>query len=231
MPHATRTVHAVLTTVLVVLVGSGGLAQQPAAQDDASRWNRILSDPQSTFFNRQPNEFLMRVTRTLTPGRALDVGMGQGRNAVWLATQGWRVTGFDPAKDAVAVAVAEARRGGVALDARVEDDASFDWGRERWDLILMTYVDVRSNVRRAIDALAPGGVIVVEGTHRDTLRLVPRIGENVLFGDNELLRLFSDAGTLRVLHYEDLVAPSDFGDPKVRGSARTVRLMVQKPSR
>lgn len=158
----------------------------------------ILSDPSSTFFNRQPNEFLTRVAATLPKGRALDVGMGQGRNAVWLATQGWQVTGFD------------------------------DWRRGSWDLILMSYVDVRSNARRAIDALAPVGVVIVEGTHRDTLKLGVRIGEAVLFGDNELLQLFPG---LRVLQYEDVTAPSDFGEPELRGRARTVRLLAQKPGR
>ncbi|MEO5821221.1 MAG: class I SAM-dependent methyltransferase [Vicinamibacteraceae bacterium] len=204
-----------------------GQAQQPAG--DSDRWNRILSDPNSTFFNRQPNEFLTRMARSLTPGRALDVGMGQGRNAVWLATQGWQVTGFDPAKDAVALAGTEAKRAGVPLTAIVTTDDEFAWGRERWDLILMTYVDVRSNVTRAIEALAPGGVVIVEGTHRDTLKIVPRIGEAVLFGDNELIQLFGRSG-LRVLHYEDVAAPSDFGDPGKRPLARTVRLMAQKPA-
>lgn len=105
--------------------------------------------------------------------------MGQGRNAVWLATQGWQVTGFDPATDAVAVAVAEAKRAGVSLTAVVQTDERFDWRRGSWDLILLSYVDVRSNAKRAIDALAPGGVVIVERTHRDTLKLGVRIGEAV----------------------------------------------------
>lgn len=209
-----------------IVYGQTAPAQTPARSADADRWNRILSDPSSTFFNRQPNEFLTRVAAMLPKGRALDVGMGQGRNAVWLATQGWQVTGFDPATDAVAAAVAEAKRAGVSLTAVVQTDEGFDWRRGSWDLILMSYVDVRSNAKRAIDALAPGGVVIVEGTHRDTLKLGVRIGEAVLFGDNELLQLFSG---LRVLQYEDVTAPSDFGEPELRGRARTVRLLAQKP--
>lgn len=140
------------------------------------------------FFNRQPNEFPTRVARTLKKGRALDVGMGQGRNAIWLATQGWQFTGFDPATDAVAVSVAEAKRAGVPLTAVVQTDDAFQRGRGHWDLILLSYVDVRSHAKRAIEALAPNGVVIVEGTHRDTLKLGVRIGEAVLFGDNELQR-------------------------------------------
>ena len=196
------------------------------AERDVERWNRILADPASTFFNRAPNEFLTRVVAGLPKGRALDVGMGQGRNAVWLATQGWDVTGFDPAADAVAAARAAAAAAGVRLAASVSTDADFAWGQGRWDLIVMTYVDVRGNARRTIDALAPGGVVLVEGTHRDTVKQVPRIGEAVLFGDNELIALFPG---LRVLRYEDVLAPSDFGAPEQRPLARTVRLLAQKP--
>lgn len=205
-------------------------AQSPTPQGtgDANRWNRILSDPDSTFFNRGPNEFLTRMTPLLQPGRALDAGMGQGRNAIWLAQQGWTVTGFDPAADAVAAAAEAAKRQGVSLTTAVTTFDRFDWGRDRWDLIVMTYVDVRSNVQRVRDALAPGGVVIVEGTHRDTLRVVERIGEDVLFGDNELIQLFAG---MRVLQYEDVLAPSDFGDPGKRGQARTVRIMAQKPPR
>jgi SAM-dependent methyltransferase len=223
----TPCVAVVLAVLVTPSVFTGAAQQQVSSQrdSDVDRWNRILRDPNSTFFNRGPNEFLTRVTRVLRPGRALDVGMGQGRNAVWLATQGWDVTGFDPAADAVAEAASAAKRLGVSLTATVTTDDAFEWGRNRWDLILMTYVDVRSNVKRVEDALAPDGVVVIEGTHRDTLRVVDRISDTVLFGDNELIRLFAG---LRVLQYEDVLAPSDFGDPSKRGAARTVRLMAQK---
>ena len=86
-------------------------------------------------------------------------------------------------------------------------------------------MDIRANAPRARTALAVGGAIVVEATHRESLLAGNRIGEAILFGDNELLQLFPG---LRVLHYEDVVAPSDFGDPVKRETARTVRLMAQR---
>ncbi len=46
------------------------------------------------------------------PGRALDIGMGQGRNAVYLATQGWDVTGFDPSSEGVRIARSNAEKAG-----------------------------------------------------------------------------------------------------------------------
>src|SRR4249919_967050 len=57
-------------------------------KSEKERWNRILTSPVPRF-NTKPNAFLVDVTRGLTPGKALDVGMGQGRNALYLAQQGW----------------------------------------------------------------------------------------------------------------------------------------------
>ena len=77
------------------------------------------------------------------PGRALDVGMGQGRNAIYLAQQGWDVSGFDPADKAVALAQQEAKRLGVSLRTQIVGDDEFDFGRNQWDLIVLSYVGVR----------------------------------------------------------------------------------------
>jgi 2-polyprenyl-3-methyl-5-hydroxy-6-metoxy-1,4-benzoquinol methylase len=54
--------------------------------------------------------------RDLPPGRALDVGISQGRNAIFLAQHGWKVTGFDPAEKAVALAQKRAVLAGVSIE-------------------------------------------------------------------------------------------------------------------
>ena len=64
---------------------------------EIDRWNRILTSPKPAF-NVKPNAFLVEMVRGVTPGQALDVGMGQGRNAIYLAQQGWALTGFDPGR-------------------------------------------------------------------------------------------------------------------------------------
>lgn len=187
---------------------------------EVDRWNRILTSP-SAAFNRRPNEFLVRMTQGRTPGNALDVGMGQGRNAIFLAQQGWTVTGFDPADKAVAVAKEEAKRLGVPLTTVVNDDEHFDFGRDQWDLIVLSYVRVRGLAARLYDSLKPGGIVVVEAFHRDATKDSP-IGGAVVFDTNELLKLFE---RFRVLHYEDADAVGDFGLQKTR----VVRLAAQKP--
>ena len=187
---------------------------------EIDRWNRMLTSPKAPF-NTNPNAFLVDVTRGLTPGTALDVGMGQGRNALYLAQQGWTVTGFDPADKAVALAREQAARLGVTLDAIVQRDDQFDFGKARWDLIVLSYVSLRDLVSRVYESLRPGGRVVVEAFHRDAAKTAS-IGGGVVFETNELLRLFNQ---FRVLRYEDADATGDFG----LQPTRVVRLVAQKP--
>ncbi len=192
---------------------------QHARRLEVERWNRVLTST-SPRFNTQPNGFVVQMTEGRTPGKALDVGMGQGRNALYLARHGWTVTGFDPADKAVAAANDEARRLGVQLTTQIVGDEEFDFGREQWDLIVMSYVSLRHLTARVYDSLKPGGLVVVEAFHRDATKGAS-IGGGVVFDSNELLRLFE---RYRIVRYEDTEAVADFGLQKTR----VVRLAAQK---
>jgi 2-polyprenyl-3-methyl-5-hydroxy-6-metoxy-1,4-benzoquinol methylase len=65
--------------------------------------------------NGQPNRFLVAETEALTPGGAIDLGCGEGRNAIWLAVRGWQATGVDLSEVGLMKAreLADARRVGV----------------------------------------------------------------------------------------------------------------------
>jgi SAM-dependent methyltransferase len=114
-----------------------------------------------------PNAFLVETVRTLKPGKALDVGMGEGRNAVFLAQQGWDVTGVDISGVAVAQAKERARKLGVKIDARVEDIDQFDFGTSQWDLVCLMYFIIgeqqRSMYQLIATALKLGGHVIAEG--------------------------------------------------------------------
>lgn len=92
----------------------------------------------------------MRTVCRADPLTALDVGMGLGRNAIYLAQQGWTVTGFDPADKAVAQANEAARKSGVSLTTVVQGSEDFDFGTNRWDLVLLSYVSVRDIVEKVV---------------------------------------------------------------------------------
>jgi SAM-dependent methyltransferase len=187
------------------------LVEEQGARAEVERWNRILTADKPAF-NTNPNAFLMEIVKTRKPGTALDVGMGQGRNSVWLAQQGWQVTGFDPAEKAVALALENAKRVGVTLKTEIKGMETFDIGENRWDLILLSYVGGREMPDVFQRALKPGGILVVEAFHRDATKNRP-IGPAVVFDTGELPALFKQ---LRVVRYEEPVADADFGQNRVR---------------
>jgi 2-polyprenyl-3-methyl-5-hydroxy-6-metoxy-1,4-benzoquinol methylase len=126
----------------------------------------LTGKPEVDGFASIPSEFLVGAVKGLKPGRALDVGMGQGRNAVELARQGWTVTGFDISGEAVAAAARNAQAAGVRITSIKADYASFDFGRDAWDLVAMIFawapVDDPAFVGRIRDSLRPGGLVVFE---------------------------------------------------------------------
>jgi 2-polyprenyl-3-methyl-5-hydroxy-6-metoxy-1,4-benzoquinol methylase len=178
---------------------------------EVQRWNRILT-AEKPAFNTKPNAFLVQMAKSRKPGTALDVGMGQGRNAVWLAQHGWSVTGFDPADKAVALAKQTAEKLGVQLRTEIATAEQFDFGENRWDLILLSYVGGRELTGKLEKALKPGGIVVLEAFHRDATR-GRSIGGGVVFDSGELIRFFP---SLRVVRYEEPVTTADFGLQQVR---------------
>jgi SAM-dependent methyltransferase len=171
-------------------------------------WNRFFTVDKPAF-NTAPNSFLVSVAERRRPGRALDVGMGEGRNALYLAKLGWDVTGFDPADKAVALAQQRARQLGLKLRGVVVLDREFDFGKEQWDLILLSWMPPNESAR-IVEALRPSGVVVFEG---------PRFW----FERNGLLKLFE---RLRIIRYEDEVTRGDYFQDQ---QMPVVRLVAEKP--
>jgi 2-polyprenyl-3-methyl-5-hydroxy-6-metoxy-1,4-benzoquinol methylase len=221
---ASRSRAAFIAVTVFVAIGTAVASAQtplsPEERAEIERWNQILTSPKPAF-NTAPNTFLVGITNGLKRGRSLDVGMGQGRNTIYLAQQGWDSNGFDPADRAVAAAQEEARKLGVKITTQVARAEDFDWGDARWDLIVLSYVGAREFAASVMRALRPGGMVVVEAFHRDAAKTRP-IGGAVLFDTNELLQIFTG---LRVVHYEDREAVGDFG----LVDTRVVRLAAVKP--
>jgi len=196
------------------------MIETQSARAEVERWNRILT-AEKPAFNTEPNEFLVEIAKGRKPGTALDVGMGQGRNAIWLAQHGWDVTGFDPAEKAVALAQETAKKLGVPLKTEIKGMETFDFGERRWDLILLSYVGAREMTDKIQRALNPGGILVIEGFHRDATK-GRSIGGAVVFDTGELPKLFPQ---LRVVRYEEPIGRADFGG----GRMRLVRYCAERP--
>ena len=156
-------------------------------------WSKIFGG-NKPIFTEQPNALLVSAIQGLKPGRALDFGMGQGRNAVFLAQQGWDVTGFDPAEEAVRIANRNAASVGVKIRTIVARDDQFDFGAAQWDLIVVTYVrDLTAHDAAVFQrALKPGGMVVYE---------------NGSSPDNAVLRAFLG---FQIVRFEDVEAIADW---------------------
>jgi len=128
-------------------------------------WNDIYAD--GVGFTHEPNQLLVDAVRGVTPGEALDLATGQGRNALYLARQGWRVTGVDIADEGLRQARAAAVADALPATFVEADLASWELGVARWDLIAMIYTPAEPGWYARIDrALKPGGLIVIDGWGR-----------------------------------------------------------------
>jgi SAM-dependent methyltransferase len=204
-----------------------GLLPGQARRQPAAAWDQVYRNPE----NRvpvNPSSLVLETTANLKPGMALDVGMGNGRNAIYLARKGWKVTGVEISEEAMRQARQEAAKAKADIDFRASDISALNLGRERYDLILCMYVNVVAvrNVRRFIDALKPGGILIVEGHHVGAQALnLRQVGEGPAgYFDNQLLHVYD---RLRILRYEDRTMPAEWSNGP-EGKAPIIRLVAQK---
>jgi uncharacterized OsmC-like protein/SAM-dependent methyltransferase len=122
----------------------------------------------------RPNQFLVEEVSGLDPGRALDLGTGEGRNAVWLAQQGWHVTAVDFSRVALERGAAIAQRSGVDVEWVQADLTQYRPRASAFDLVVILYLHLPPDARRAIldqaaMALRPGGRLLIVGHDLENL--------------------------------------------------------------
>jgi 2-polyprenyl-3-methyl-5-hydroxy-6-metoxy-1,4-benzoquinol methylase len=171
-------------------------------------WDKVYAGKDPIFI-QSPSAVVMHAIEGRKPGKALDVGMGQGRNSVYLAAQGWDVTGFDPSGEGIRIARSTAEKAGVKIHALVARDDEFQYGKDRWDLIVITYVrDLnKDDAEQYWKALRPGGIVVYENGADET---------------NSVLSAFLD---YQIIRFEDIrTIPEWNPDNRIR----VQRLIAQK---
>jgi Methyltransferase domain len=130
-------------------------------------WDQRYSEP-GYAYGLLPNDFLVSQAGRIRPGgKVLCLAEGEGRNAVWLASRGFQVTGMDQSSVGMAKARALAAERGLLVSFEVGDLATFDLGSEAWDAIVSCWCHLpqplRSDVHaRVVQALRPGGALILE---------------------------------------------------------------------
>jgi hypothetical protein len=110
-----------------------------------------------------PDPTVVSEVGSLSPGSALDLGCGAGRHSIWLAEQGWRVTGVDFSRTGLWRLADEAGRRRVAVRAELADLRVWTPGGSGFDLVLVSFVHLDDVFARVARWLAPGGRIIVLG--------------------------------------------------------------------
>jgi SAM-dependent methyltransferase len=133
-------------------------------------WEDFYRDKDQVWSGKA-NPLLVREVTGLTPGTALDLGCGEGGDAIWLAQQGWRVTAVDVSDTALKRAAAHAAEAGVEGITWERHDVAVSFPEGRFDLVSAQFFhspveengDRDKALRRAAEAVTPGGTLLVAG--------------------------------------------------------------------
>jgi SAM-dependent methyltransferase len=161
--------------------------------------------------NEDPNILLIETTKHLIPGKALDLGMGLGRNSIYLAMNGWDVTGVDLQDETKTSGWMEASKNKLSIDAFISPMKPCDLGMNEWNLIVHVYKGCLddSRVSKIIKALKPGGILVFEFFHREAGIEMKR----PTFGceTNSIKRTIEQAEEFNILRYTEEEGIADYG--------------------
>lgn len=140
---------------------------------DAGEWDARY-EASDRVWPAGPNRFVEEEVARLTPGTALDLAAGEGRNAIWLAEQGWQVVALDFSRAAVEKGRASARERGVDVEWILADASTHPFEQWPHDLVLIAYLQLPTMrmaeiVARAGEAVGPGGTLLIVGHDRSNL--------------------------------------------------------------
>jgi SAM-dependent methyltransferase len=150
------------------------------AEVQAAEWDARYSERDGAMWSGRPNGRLLAEAAGLTAGRALDVGCGEGADAIWLARTGWSVTAIDISDVAISRARQAAKRAGVAVNWVRGDALQTPFAAGAFDLVSMQYPALPKAagdgaVRALLAAVRPGGLLLavyhdLDDEHREHMK-------------------------------------------------------------
>lgn len=156
-------------------------------------WNRKF-DAEGYVYGTMPNAYFKQEVGKYPAGHMLVAGAGEGRDAVYAASQGWQVTCIDLSEEGRRKALELAKRSGVNLEYLIADIADVDYAEESFDMVVSVFCHLPENARLrfyagAMKWLKEGGIFVMEGFTTKQL--------NYSSGGPKDVSLLIDAGLVR----------------------------------
>ena len=195
-------------------------------------WDMRYSEP-GYAFGTAPNDFLVAVTATIPRGRILSLAEGEGRNAVYLASLGCKVTAVDGSPVGLRKAEALAAERGVAITAVVADLGQFRIESGQWDGIVSCYCHIPTFIRpplhrAVVRGLKPGGVFVLEAFSKRQLAFNSGGPQDVdlLMSLDELKRELTGLEFIRAATLEREIQEGT----RHTGLASVVQILARKPA-
>lgn len=193
-------------------------------------WDQRYREPEYAY-GIQPNVFFKETLAPLSPGKILLPAEGEGRNAVYAATQGWDVRAFDFSSEAKRKALALARQHQVSIRYDVLDVRDYAYPDNTFDVIGLFFTHIPYTLRPAfhralIRSLRPGGHIILEAFHKNQVNYSSGGPKDLamLFSIEELGNEFNGL-TFQAL--EDKLIELNEG-PYHQGKAHVVRMIAIK---
>jgi SAM-dependent methyltransferase len=186
------------------------------AEAQVSDWDARYSEHGDARWSGQPNGRLVAEVADLIPGTALDVGCGEGADAIWLAQRGWAVTAIDISAIALGRARDAAELAGAAVNLICGDALQTAFPRRSFDLLSMQYPALPKTagdaaVRTLLDSVRSGGLLLavyhdLDDEHRE--HMTSRgVDPADYFGDDDLGRLLGDDFTVERHAVEPRIDP------------------------
>ena len=155
-------------------------AEEPhGSEAQAAEWDARYSENETAKWSGKPNGRLVAEVSDLVPGRALDIGCGEGADAIWLAERGWMVTAIDISAVAISRAKEAAGIAGVAVDWVTGNAQETSFAAGSFDLVSLQYPALpkagAGGLRTLLDSVSPGGLLLavyhdLDDEHREHMK-------------------------------------------------------------
>jgi SAM-dependent methyltransferase len=186
------------------------------AAAQATEWDARYSEREGVMWSGRPNGRLQAEVASLTPGRALDVGCGEGADAIWLARSGWTVTAIDISDVAVSRAREAAELAGAAVEWIYGDALQTPFPADSFDLVSMQYPALpkaagEAAIRALLDTVRRGGLLLatyhdLDDEHREHMKS-RGVDPTDYVGADDLGQLLGDNFTVELHAVEPRIDP------------------------